>query len=377
MKLKTLLLIVAALAALSVVVFFVRKPAPAVTADARLNQPVLDAATAEKVAELRLTESGKSLTVKRDTNGVWRVPSYHDFPVDFSRVTRLVGDLTEAKLTRLVTTNPDRIARLEFKDTTITLLDSAAKELWTVTLGKNPESGAGRFLRYGNEPKAFLASLNTYLDLESKNWANAELLALKPDDIAKIELPFTEGGPITFTRAKKEDPWTTTATPAGQKSKADTLASALNTLTSIRFSDTSDLSDAKVAEARPHVCGAYTLTTFDGKTVTITLARKPEEKKMKPPVADKSLLGAATPPSPTAPTPAPDPKLLTPEFETIPAGPVFVRIAHSDAAAPVNALMAKRAFQIADYTFTSLPQKSADLFEPAPPPAPAAEPQKP
>jgi hypothetical protein len=375
MKLKSLLLIVAALAALSVVVFLVTKPAPAVTADARLNQPVLDAATAEKVAELRLTESGKSLTVKRDANGVWRVPSYHDFPVDFSRVTRLVGDLNDAKLTRLVTTNPERIARLEFKDTTITLLDSAAKELWTVTLGKNPESGAGRFLRYGNEPKAFLASLNTYLDLESKNWANAELLALKPDDIAKIELPFAEGGPVTFTRAKKEDPWTSTAAPAGQKPKTDTLASALNTLTSVRFSDTSDPADAKVAEAKPHA-RAYTLTAFDGKTVTISLARKPEEKKMKPPVTDKSLLGAATPSSPTAPTPAPDAKLLTPEFETIPAGPVFVSIAHSDAAAPVNALMAKRAFQIADYSFTSLPQKSADLFEPAPPPAPAAEPQK-
>ena len=376
MKLKTLLLIVAALAALSVIVFFIRKPAPAVTADARLNQPVLDAATAEKVAELRLTESGKSLTVKRDDNGVWRVPSYHDFPVDFSRVTRLVADLNDAKLTRLVTTNPERIARLDFKDTTITLLDSAAKELWTVTLGKNPESGSGRFLRYGNEPRAFLASLNTYLDLEPKNWANAELLALKPDDIAKIELPSTEGGPVTFTRAKKEDPWTATAIPAGQKPKTDTLASALNTLTSIRFSDTSDPADAKVTEAKPHA-RAYTLTAFDGKTVTISLARKPEEKKMKPPVTDKSLLGAATPSAPTAPTPAPDPKLLTPEFETIPAGPVFVSITHSDAAASVNALMAKRAFQIADYTFTSLPQKSADLFESAPTPAPAAEPKKP
>ena len=90
--------------------------------------------------------------------------------------------------------------------------------------------------------------------------------------------------------------------------RGDTLASALNTLTSIRFSDTSDPADAKVAEAKPHA-RAYTLTAFDGKTVTISLARKPEEKKMKPPVADKSLLGAATPPSPTAGTPAPDPKL--------------------------------------------------------------------
>ena len=49
-----------------------------------------------------------------------------------------------------------------------------------------------------------------------------------------------------------------------------------------------------------------------------------------------------------------------------------MNIAHSDGAAAVNALMQKRTFQIADYTFTSLPQKSDELFEPAPPPAPAA-----
>jgi hypothetical protein len=34
--------------------------------------------------------------------------------------------------------------------------------------------------------------------------------------------------------------------------------------------------------------------------------------------------------------------------------------------------MQKRAFQISDYTFTGLPQKPEELFEPAPPPAPAA-----
>src|SRR5205814_19839 len=76
-----------------------------------------------------------------------------------------------------------------------------------------------------------------------------------------------------------------------------------------------------------------------------------------------------------------DDKPLAPEFETIPAGPVYVFITHSDASAPVNALMQKRAFQISDYTFTGLPQKSDELFEPAPPapaPAPAAptEPKK-
>jgi hypothetical protein len=38
--------------------------------------------------------------------------------------------------------------------------------------------------------------------------------------------------------------------------------------------------------------------------------------------------------------------------------------------------MQKRAFQISDYTFTSLPQKSDELFEPAPVAAPAKPDEK-
>ena len=390
MKLKQLVLIVAVLASLSAVVFLVRRPAPPLSADTRLEKPVLDAATAEKVAEIKISDAGKTLVVKRDATGTWHVPAYYDFPADFQKIARFVGELTEAKLTRLVTTSPDRISRLEFKDTQITLLDAAAKELWAVTLGKSADTG-GRFLRFGAEPKAYLAALNTYLDLEPKNWANAELLALKADDIAKIEVPLTEGGPVTFTRAKKEDAWTATPTPAGQKLKADALTSTLNALTGLRFSETSDLADANVLAAKAHE-RLFKIETFDKKVIKIALGRKSEEKKIKPPVADAKagLAALGTSADLTKPDaagkPAEPAKPVAPEFETIPAGPVFVTISHGDgAAAPVNALMAKRAFQIADYTFTSLPAKAADLFEAAPPPpvlaptpaAPVTEPKKP
>ena len=392
MKLKHLTLIVALLAGLSAVVFLVRRPAPPLSADARLDQPILDAATAEKVAEIKISDAGKTIVVKRDATGTWHVPAYYDFPADFQKIARFVGELTEAKLTRLVTTSPDRISRLEFKDTQITLLDAAAKELWAVTLGKSADTG-GRFFRFGAEPKAYLAAINTYLDLEPKNWANAELLALKADDIAKIEIPLPEGGPLTFTRAKKEDAWTSAPTPAGQKLKADALTSTLNALTGLRFSETSDLADANVLAAKAHE-RLFKIETFDKKVIKIALGRKPEEKKIKPPVAAvaaSEIVGGVTPPRDASPATLAepksiDPKLLAPEFETIPAGPVFVTIAHGDgAAAPVNALMAKRAFQIADYTFTSLPAKAADFFEAAPPPpvpapTPAAtvpEPKKP
>src|SRR6185295_10337980 len=117
--------------------------------------------------------------------------------------------------------------------------------------------------------------------------------------------------------------------------------------------------------------------------------RKPEEKKMKPLTAtsdgksgpgalgsvadltkkEEKKEGDAKPGEEKK-----DDKPLAPEFETIPAGPVFAFVTHSDASAPINALMQKRAFQISDYTFTGLPQKAEELFEPAPPPAPAPTP---
>ncbi len=396
MKLRTLIVYVVILAALSGLVFFLQRPAPPPSADARLGQALVNTATIEKAAKLRLTDQGKSVTVVRQPDGTWRVPGYFDFPADFSKVSGIIGNLTEAKLDRLVTSSADRIARLEFKDTKIELLDSTDKVVWSVTLGKNPDSGGGRFVRFGAEQKAFLATLNAWLDTEPKNWANSELLNLKPDDIAKIEIPFAEGGPVTVSRAKKDDSWTADKTPAGQKVKTDKISSLLSSIGNIRFSDTNDLTDANFTAAKASE-RLFKLETFDHKVIKVALGRKPEEKKLKPPAATTdgktgpAALGSMADLTKKDDKPkeadakagdekkSDEPKPLAPEYETIPAGPVFVTISHGDgAAAQVNALMAKRAFQVSEYTFTGLPQKADELFEPAPPPeAPKSEKKKP
>lgn len=384
MKLKTLIVTVLVLAALSAGAFLLRRPAPPPSTDARINQALVAAATIEKAAKLRLSDAGKTIELTRQADGTWRVPSYHDMPADFNKLSGFVGNLTEAKLQRLVTSNPERISRLDFKDTKIELLDGSDKVLFAVTLGKNPEAGSGRFVRFGDEPKAYLASLSAWLDTEARNWANAELVNVKPDDIAKIEIPFAEGGPIVVSRAKKEDPWTADKTPDGQKVKADKIASLLSSVGTVRFSDSTALDDANAAAARANL-RTFKLTTFDQKNLTVAMGRKPEEKKLKPPTpaadgkSGPAALGSLSDlakkeekkDDPKPGEEKKDDKPLAPEFETIPAGPVFAFITHSDGSAPVNALMQKRAFQIAEYTFTGLPQKADELFEPAPPPAPA------
>ena len=379
MKIKSIVLTIAVLAALSAVAYFTTRPTPPPVADARVGQPLVDRTVVEQAAKLRLTDQGKTVTLVRQPDASWKVATYHDFPADFSKLATFISSLTDAKLERLVTSSPARIALLEFKDTKIDLLDATDKELWTVTLGKNPDTGSGRYVRYGAEAKAFLASLSAYLDTEPKNWANTELLALKVDDVAKIEIPFAEGGPVTVSRAKKEDPWTAEKTPDGQRLKSDKIASLLSSLSSIRFSDTNELTDANAVAAKAHE-RLFKIETFDKKVLKVALGRKPEEKKLKPlaPPADGqsalSALGTSADllKKDADGKPAEPAKPLTPEFETIPAGPDFAHISTSDTPSSVNARMQKSAFQISDYTFTSLPQKSDELFEPAPPPAPAA-----
>ncbi|MFM7750529.1 MAG: DUF4340 domain-containing protein [Opitutaceae bacterium] len=394
MKIKTLVVSIIVLAVLAVGAYVLQRPSPPPPADARLNQTMVDRAAIEKAAKIRISDAGKTLELTRQADGSWKVPSYFDMPADFSKLSGFVGSLTEAKLQRLVTSNAERIGRLEFKDTKVELLDASDKVVFTVTLGKNPETGGGRFVRFGDEQKAFLASFSAWLDTEARNWANAELTNIKPDDVAKIEIPFAEGGPITVSRTKKEDAWTADKTPAGQKVKADRIASLLSSVGTVRFTDSSATDDANAVAAKANQ-RSFKLTTFDGKTISVAMGRKPEEKKLKPPAASAdgktgpAALGSVADlakKEEAKPGEKKDDKPLAPEFETIPAGPVFAFVSHSDASTPVNSHMAKRAFQIAEFAFTGLPQKADELFEAAPPPpapspapaapAPAAEPKK-
>jgi hypothetical protein len=377
MKLKTLLVSVLVLAALSVAAYIARRPAPPPSADARINQPLVERAAIEKAAKLKLSDAGKSVELVRQTDGTWRVASYFDLPADFGKLSGFVGSLTEAKIQRLVTSSAERVGRLEFKDTKVELLDPSDKAVFSVTLGKNAEVGGGRYVRFGDEQKAYLANLTAWLDVDAKNWANAELINVKADDVAKVEIPFAEGGPITLTRAKKEDAWTSDQTPAGQRLKADKVSTVLSSVGAIRFSDTTPLDDANAAAAKANQ-RTIRLTTFDNKTISVAMGRKPEEKKLKPPAADArtgpAALGSVADLAKKDEAKKEDNKPLAPEFDTIPAGPVFAFIASSEASAPVNTAMQKRAYQISDYVFTGLPQKADELFEAVPPPAPAPKP---
>jgi hypothetical protein len=294
------------------------------------------------------------------------VPSYYDLPADFDKVAHLIQDLNESKVDRFVTSNPERLSRMGFADSSISLGDASGKTIWSVTFGRTPESGNGKFIRFGSEPAAFFSGLHVWLDTDAKGWADSRLASLKADDVASVEIPFDGEPAVVASRAKKDAAWSAKA-PAGRKLAPDKVASLVSILTTLRFSETAAVDDPQAAEASRHM-RAFKMTTFDGKTLTVALGRRPEEKK--PKAAPAPAAGAQAKPAaeakegPAKDEAKPEPaKAAQPEFETIPAGPVFVSIESSDAHAPVNALMKRRAFEVDDYSYTGLPQRSDELFE--------------
>ena len=358
MKLRTLFISVAILAALSVAAYLGNRPEPAPPADARVGKPLLDPDTAQRAAGITVSDQGKRVEVAKGADGTWRVRSYFDLPADFEKIARLVQDLNEAKVERFVTGNPERLAHLEFKDSVIALQDPAGKEIWSVTLGKTPDSGNGRFIRFGAEPKAYFSGVHVWLDTDAKGWAGAQLVSVKPEEISRIEVPFDSGAPVVLSRPKKDAPWAAEGGPAGRKLLADKVPPLLTSLTTLRFSDTTDPKDPAAAVAAAHM-RTFKLTTFAGQTLTVALGRKPEEKKLKAPVADKEALASLAKPAEAKP----DEKPITPEYDTIPAGPVFAVVSSSDAKAPINDMMGRRSFEVGEYAFTGLPQKADELFE--------------
>ncbi len=358
MKLRPLLLSLAVLVPVCGVVWWVQRPAPvAATRDSRIGQRVADPATIADAARVRIHSADKSIELARGENGAWSLVGEPSLPADVSRLTRLTGDLIEPKIERLVSEKAEKLATFDLDSAGVTFLDAAGKTLLDIDLGKTPDGG-GRILRYGDETKAYFARLNVYLDVEPASWRDTALVReLQPEDVASVAIGFPDtGAPVVVSRTAKDAPWTSPSTPAGQQVKSSLITTQLGNLTGLRYTDLAPKLDPDVVAARI-LPRELTLTTFDGRSVTVSIGRAPE---LPTPPAPELKDGETAPPTPPAPP-----------------RPVYVEVTDSKAAPALAEAAKTHAFEIGEWIHSSLPADSAALFEPVPAPPAAAVPPAP
>ena len=334
MNLKTLSLSVLILAILSGIVAWLNRPVVATDSDPRVGHSLLADIAANETDSLTLTRDGESVELQRDDAQNWRIKSYHDLPADESKLRRLVQELADANIVRVVTRNPERAARLELGESVVTFASGDSSS--TLTFGKNAQRG-GRYLKLdeADDAPVYLTAATTYLDTTAKNWADAKLTTFEASDIKQLEIDFAAGEQITVTRDDAE-----TASPESE----DVVAATAHQST-------------------------FNLTTFDDETITVAIGRKPEQTIIKEESANPvDAVADLTAAPKLGPSDAED--ALEDMTETIPAGPVYVSVNGPSARTPLAEAQSNLALQIAEYIFTGLPADRAGLLENAPPPAP-------
>lgn len=393
MKLKTLALTVILLAALSGGLWWKsRPPAPVAPPPASpVGKPLLEQAAAEKAAELEISEENGANTVivRKETSG-WRVPSFHQLPADFEKLSRLITSLNEAKVEREVSKEKGTLARLELGKNKLHLKDTAGGTILGLETGKTSQNG-GVFVKLDKQEAAFLVNQSLWLDARPDNWAQKNPLTIKADNVVELTIPCTaaDEAPLMLKKEKDQKEFKMDGLSENQSVKQTEVTRILNNLLNARFQE------VKTETAAPDVVAARTnaytakIKTDAGLEVTMLIGRQPAQPlPPTPPPAPAAPVESEAPgvellnppeesaTGETADTPADQPATPEPPKMSNP-GPVYIAYSFSDSAHPFAGVSDRLALKFADYIYTSLPANRAALIEikatpPAPPPTAAA-----
>jgi len=358
---KTLSISAGILAVLAALVYFL-KSAPSYTPDdPRVGQTLATLEDIEGVDAVAIRDGEEAATLVRE-GSQWKVQERYGMPIDFSRLRSRIESLVDTRIQRVVTTNPQRRAKLGFDTPTVVEFRDGDSAKLALEIGRSADGGR-QFVRFADEDVVYLADSSLRFDAEPSRWIDKRLLRIEPEQVRRLSIEWADGQALEAAREDADSDWTAKAgaLPAGKAiddAKADRLASRLANLA---FTETADKGLEEVAAARRN-SHSFELETEDGERYRYRIGRRPEVAVAKEEANagdEDGEAGAET----------------EEEVET-PAGPAYVFIEASDPEAPINRYMEQAAFKVASYQFTSLPQSRDELLADAPAPADTAEPEE-
>ncbi len=364
MNLKKLYAVTGALAALAVVTYFVKRSGSSTAEDPRVGETLLDAASLRETDQIVIKSGGDSYTFQNDeAAGKWRLQERYGLPVNMDKLGRVIGNATEAVVERLVSSKPERIQELGFDGDSIAFQAADGASIAALEIGRATDNGK-QLAKLAAENKAYLIGKEIALDGDANSWLDKKLLNFESSKSRSFSIEFAAGGSLAATRETANGEWkpTSATIPEGKALDAAAVTRTINRFANLTFTDVSD-ADADEATEALQTAHKLVIGLEGGPTYTIQIGQRPEVKVSKD-VETTDENGET--------------KIETKEETQTPAGPVYIRIASSNAEDPINEYMGKAAFEVSAYTFTSLPKSQDELLKdapPPPPPAPETEPE--
>lgn len=229
---KTLLM-VAILLALGGYVYFVELPRDKEQA----AQKKLFAFDKNAVTEVQLTYPDRSLHLKKDDTGKWRITQPVETEADESTVTNLVNAIADAEVGRILEDPAPDLALYGLNAPLVKLQVTlhGGKTLPQVSIGKDTPVGYSVYIQREGESKILLTPQAFRLGMtkEVKDLRDKTVIALKPEDVKKIEIQ-SQNQDIVL--AKTDAGWSLEK-PVSGKADDVQVQTFLSTVQSLRAQD--------------------------------------------------------------------------------------------------------------------------------------------
>ncbi len=354
MNIKNLYISAGVLAVLAIITSLLNRSNNAPLLDERVGSNVVDATLLRDTAQIIVETDGQSITLVNDLDQkTWILEEKHRLPTSYTRISQLARNVSDAKLQRLVSENPERIATLGFEGgDRIRFIDSSDNEIVAFDLGKETDNGR-QFLRYSGEEKAFLVNTTFFIDSNLDSWLEKKLLAFEADEVASISATLQNTDALTVSRDNADSDWSTEdSLPEMKILNQSSISQIASRFSGLSFTATGAIDDPNVAAARKN-SHTFDLRLKNGKSYQYRIGRQPEVKVERE-VEKEDENGEKT--------------METEEEIITPEGPVYFFIVASDENDPVNEYMKRSAFEASSYQFTSLPESLDALLSDAPEP---------
>lgn len=236
------------------------------------------------VRSVTITHAATAVTLS-ERDGRWVAASKGGYPVDFTRLRRLLVDLSQLTTLEAKTRLPESYAALEVeelgpdaKSTLVTLKDGSGGALASLLVGKarlgrgTGVGGEGIYVRKAGEAQSWLAGGRLAIEQTATGWLERQIINVLRGRVERAALFQPGGVKLTVERkASSDKDFTLLELPEGRKPKNSWDVNDIGAfLESLELEDVRPATDLDFPADGPRI----ELATFDGLMVKVPYVEK-------------------------------------------------------------------------------------------------------
>lgn len=187
---------------------------------------------------VEIVDGENSLGLQKDKSA-WGVRERGTYAVDFSALSAMITNLSEAKLVERKTARKEKLGLLGLSDekaVRLNLITETSK--FSIYLGETASGRSGHYVRFPDDAQAWLIDKEIEVKTSPQEWLKPVIINVASDDIDKVIVESPDAEQFEVRRVEGEDNWQLSVMAVDQKLKYPGIANELSSaLVNVRLKD--------------------------------------------------------------------------------------------------------------------------------------------